>query len=182
MSEAKPQTGTVEGIDTKAEKEVWTGRPSQLTNIRAYVGCGLLCILGIVGISLLSGKIGISNVIIGILIWLPLTLCFALYRWLRVRCLSYELTNQRLRLHEGILTRRTEEMELYRVKDTAFSQTLFERVFGLGTIHLTTSDASNPEVDLASIPVGNAREVRERIRALTEQLRSKKRVREVDWN
>ncbi len=139
-------------IDNTPEKDVWSGGPSQYTNLGVYIACILI---------------------------LPIP--YAIYKWLRVRCTQYVVTTERLHLTEGILSRTTEELELYRVKDTAFSQSVFERIFGLGTIKLTTSDASHPEVTLQSIPLDEAKSVREQIRHITEELRQKKRVREVDY-
>lgn len=141
---------------TRTEAQVWTGRPSQVANLGAFVWCGLLC-------------------------WLVVPIFVAVWRYLFVRTVRYELTTQRFRVTSGVLSRRTDELELYRLKDTAFSQTLFQRLFGLGTIAMATSDESTPLAVIASIPACRAKELREQIRNLVEDLRDRKRVREVDY-
>ena len=141
---------------TRVETEVWTGRPSQVANLGVFVWCSLLC-------------------------WLVVPIFVAIWRYLLVRTLRYELTSQRFRVTSGVLARRTDELELYRVKDSEFSQTLFQRLFGLGTIAMATSDESTPLVSIQSIPANRAKELREQIRNLVEDLRDRKRVREIDY-
>jgi len=142
---------------TRVESRVWTGRPSQIANLGAFVWCALLC-------------------------WLVIPIFVAVWRYLLVRTMRYELTTQRFRVTSGVLARRTDELELYRCKDSEFSQTLFQRLFGLATIAMATSDESSPIAVIASIPACRAKELRERIRNLVEDLRDRKRVREVDYS
>ena len=71
---------------------------------------------------------------------------------------TYTLTDNCLFIRSGFLTVREEEIRLYRVMDVTLKQSFRERLFGLGTIHLCTSDQSTPEVDIRRIK--NAREVR----------------------
>jgi uncharacterized membrane protein YdbT with pleckstrin-like domain len=90
----------------------------------------------------------------------------------------YELTSQRLRITRGILNRRLDELELYRVKDYVMEQPLLLRVFGLGNITVVTSDATTPTVALRAI--AGATDVREKLRNAVQAERDRKRVRELD--
>ena len=63
---------------------------------------------------------------------------------------TYTLTDNCLFIRSGLLTVREEDVTLRR--------SFRERLFGLGTIHLCTSDQSTPEIDIRRIK--NAREVR----------------------
>jgi uncharacterized membrane protein YdbT with pleckstrin-like domain len=114
--------------------------------------------------------------------WLVLPFGRAVWRYLIVRTTRYELTSQRLRTTRGIISRHVEELELYRVKDTAFSQSVFERVFGLATVRITSSDHSTPITTIDSVPAPIAQWVREAIRGCVEELRTRKQVREVDYS
>jgi membrane protein YdbS with pleckstrin-like domain len=53
------------------------------------------------------------------------------------------------------------------------------RVFGLGSLHLETSDRSLPQVTIPAIP--DATNLRETLRREVENVRDKKRVRELDF-
>jgi uncharacterized membrane protein YdbT with pleckstrin-like domain len=71
--------------------------------------------------------------------------------YVRVRTVRYELTTQRIRERRGILTRTLEEIELFRVDDSQVRQTLLQRMVGLGTVTLHTSDVTNPQFVLRSV-------------------------------
>src|SRR5262249_22284433 len=90
----------------------------------------------------------------------------------------YDLTTQRLRIHTGILNRRLEEIELYRVKDYVMDRPLALRLLGLGHLTLVTSDASARTVRLEAIP--SVETGREQLRAAVQSERDRKRVRELD--
>ena len=131
------------------ESIVWTGHPSQWQNIGWYIACLLL---------------------------VPIP--FALWKWLETRNTIYSLSDQRLKFTRGVLTKTTEDLELYRVRDTKFEQGFFERMVGLGRIQLFTTDESSPSIVLPYIQ--DAEAVREKIRGLVEARRDAKRVRYLD--
>lgn len=136
------------------ERHVWSGTPSQVLNIGNFVFMGLF-------------------------FWLVIPLFVILWKWLIIKSTKYEITTERIRTKTGILNKKTNELELYRVRDYKFEQPLSLRSFSLGNIILQTSDRSNPEVVLRAIP--NGEELREQIRKHVEECRIKKRVREVDF-
>ena len=136
------------------EENVWTGSPSQITNLGTYVVCGLLTLTGI-----------------GAIFAIP----YAFWKYLVVKCQRYELTSQRLKVHSGVLNRKMDELELYRVKDTKFDQPFFLRIFGLGNVILVSSDATTPISAIHGIK--DAEQIREKLRTLVEDRRDQKRVR-----
>lgn len=78
-------------------------------------------------------------------------------------------------MHSGVFSKKTEELELYRVKDTKFYQPFFLRIFGLGNVVIMSSDTTTP---ISSIPaIKNAQNLREQIRQLVEDRREQKQVR-----
>jgi uncharacterized membrane protein YdbT with pleckstrin-like domain len=139
--------------DAGEERIVWSGRPSQVLNLPAFLLCGLLC-------------------------WLVIPIFIGLWKWLVLRFTEYEITSERLRINTGVLSRSSDELELYRVKDTRFEQPFWLRIFGLGNVVLSTSDRTDPVITLTAIPGG--REVREKLRNQVERLRVRKGVREID--
>ncbi len=91
------------------------------------------------------------------------------------RSTQYEVTTQRIRLRRGILTKRTDEMELYRTIDATLVEPFNLRMFGLGTVELRTSDATTPIIRIEA--VRGARKLREELRQHIEDCRDRKRVR-----
>ena len=153
-----------------SEDVLWKGSPSQVLNFGKYsIALLLLVGIGVVGTSYYS------------LAWfaLPLPLLWIVWNYLSVRCRVYELTTERLRLYEGVLNQKVDELELYRIKDTTMNRPFWLRVFGLSTLSLKTSDRTHPQVEIVAIADGTG--LRETLRKQVEFWRDRKRVREVDF-
>lgn len=110
-------------------------------------------------------------------IW-SFTIIVPIWRYLVVKNTVYELTNERLLCHSGVLNKTTEELELYRVKDVKEYKPLLYRLVGLGNVYVSSSDKSTPITYLHAIK--DSKEVRENIRKLSDTRRDLKRVREID--
>ena len=94
------------------------------------------------------------------------------------RGLEHGTGAQRLSTRRGVFNRVTEDLELYRVRDSRFEQDLAERMLGLGQVVLFTTDETSPEIRMTFIK--DAEAVREKIRTLVEARRDAKRVRYLD--
>lgn len=88
---------------------------------------------------------------------------------------KYMLTEDRLFVEKGLLTSTLDEENLYRVRDVSVTRTLGQRIFGLGTVKVFSTDASNGETTLESIK--NPIEVKEEIVRLVEAARKKHNIR-----
>src|SRR5687767_10432403 len=156
------------------ETIVWQGHPSQILNLHIFLLCGLVA-AGLIAIAyVFRENLGIPGmyIVAGVAI---IPLLFAFIKWLQVKFRRYELTTERLRLRSGILSRKTDEIELYRVKDYVLHEPFMLRLWGLGDIVLTTTDDANPSVLLKAIDQPNA--LRDQIRKHVELRREAKRVR-----
>lgn len=71
--------------------------------------------------------------------WLLAGLCFRTIAWL---CRSYTLTARRLFVAKGILSRAYAEVPLVRIQHATLTQSFLERIFGLGTIGISTADGN----------------------------------------
>lgn len=88
-------------------------------------------------------------------------------RYARLRTTYYRLTNQRLTVESGLLSKRIDDVDLRSVEDVAFEQSALERLLGVGRLSIVSSDRSRPRLQLLGIR--SAREVRERLRAAAYQ-------------
>lgn len=150
------------------ETTLWEGRPSQWLNLGPFL---IALTLGI--------AIGIGGVFVFPVWGLEVVpVLYLIWRWLLVRSQKFELTSERLRVTEGIFNQKIDEIELYRVKDIAMERPLWMRMTGLASVLLDTSDRSMPKLTLPAI--SNGVELREQLRKQVEEIRDKKRVREVD--
>jgi uncharacterized membrane protein YdbT with pleckstrin-like domain len=63
----------------------------------------------------------------------------------------YTLTGEKLLIDTGFLNQKQEEIMLFRITDITLERRLFQRLFGLGTIHCCSADKTTPEFDIANI-------------------------------
>lgn len=114
-----------------------------------------------------------------LLCWLVLPVAWALYCYLRTANHRYTLTDQRLLVESGIIVKRVEALELYRVKDMSVAGTFLQTVFGRGQVILRSTDTTCPTLLINAVP--NAVGVSELIRDTVEACRAAKGVRAFDY-
>lgn len=83
----------------------------------------------------------------------------------------YELKEDKLCISSGVLSKRYEEIRLYRIRDFTVKRSLLQRIFGLGTIHICSADSTSPEYDI--INIRNALQVKDLMSDQVEKARSK---------
>jgi uncharacterized membrane protein YdbT with pleckstrin-like domain len=136
-----------------AEETIWRGTSSQKKNLGLFLLCGLLC-------------------------WLIVPIFIAFARYLQTKNKVYELTNERLKITEGVFSKTTDSVELYRVKDIEVLQPFISRMLGVENILVTTSDVSAPHILFDAIPTTVG--LPDKLRNQVEIIRMQKRVREID--
>ena len=87
----------------------------------------------------------------------------------------YALSEDRLFQSVGFLNIKDEEVLLYRVRDIDTSRSLFQRIFGVGTVVVMSSDKSTPTLELKNIK--NPMEVKELLHRQVEEMKIRRRVR-----
>ena len=87
----------------------------------------------------------------------------------------YALSEDRLFLSQGFLNIKDDEVLLYRVRDIDSSRSLWQRIFGVGTINILSSDKSMPNLVLQNVK--NPVEVKEMIHQQVEKVKIERRVR-----
>ena len=101
-----------------------------------------------------------------------------IWQILKVYCISYEIDPEELRYYSGILSRKHEYIELYRIKDFRVERPMIYRMFGLGDLTIYTSDKTTPVLQLNAI--SEPEEKYKILRGLVELNRREKHVFEVD--
>ena len=86
----------------------------------------------------------------------------------------YALTEEKLIIDTGFLSRKEDEIRLYRIMDISLHRSFWERIFGLGTIHCCSGDKTSPEFSIRHIKL--ARERKEELSKLVEKRRLERRV------
>jgi uncharacterized membrane protein YdbT with pleckstrin-like domain len=160
------------------EKTVFRGSPSLLTRFGGLFLGFILFAASVALIFVLRAQNPAYQWIFGAVAALALIYIIAMI--LIVKSTQYEVTSERIRIRKGIVSKRTDELELYRANDTSLIEPLSLRMFGLGTIEVRTADSSTPTVHLQAIH--DARQVREQLRKCIEECRDRKGVRVTEFD
>ena len=161
-------------------------RPSQLVNLGHFLIVLLFIPLIFIPNETISEFLP-TELILGNLeihlIRLPLYLFMAVllkpgYHILKTCCICYEINPEELQYTSGILHRKHEYIELFRVKDFQVDRPLIYRFFGLGNLVIYTSDKTTPVFRLEAIR--KPEEVYTVLRGLVELNRKEKHVYEID--
>ncbi len=100
------------------------------------------------------------------------------YFGLPISFTKYSLGEDRLFLEQGIFNLKTDDVLLYRVRDIDLNMKLTQRVFGVGTVCVHSSDQSMPHLELKNIK--QPRQVKEMIHKCVEEAKDKRRMRAME--
>jgi uncharacterized membrane protein YdbT with pleckstrin-like domain len=116
----------------------------------------VLVLLIVVGLgSYLAALVGAQSwspwvrIVLGV-IGLGLIVRFTLMPLIRWRTTHFVITNRRVLVREGLITRRGTDIPMRRITGVQFRQSLFERLFGVGT--LVMESASDDPLEFEDIP------------------------------
>ena len=130
-----------------AEEDLWSGAYSAKAMVGSFAAAGVLTVLGAV-LAALAGPVGWMAWLIGVIVvWCGLGLLYA-YRRMTVR---YRLSTYRFFHDTGLLSRVGNRVEVIDIDDVTVTQGPIERIFGVGTIRIESSDKTHPDLYLPGI-------------------------------
>ena len=104
-----------------------------------------LVLLAIAPSSVSGHDLGEVKLLIGLALVLVVG-ATVLVRWVQWRCLTYSLTDHRIVVRRGILSRFTESIALDRVQDSGVRQRLLARLLKFGDVEIESAGADGTEV------------------------------------
>jgi len=135
------------GSDGDSEKLLWQGNycPQALAgpaSLATLISVGMIVatlIYEIPGWPISAGVI--------VLLWVGVVGTYLVRR----ASIQYELTCQRFIHQSGLIRRRTDRIEVIDIEDVSFVQGPVERIMGIGTIEITSTDRSHPHLTMPGI-------------------------------
>jgi uncharacterized membrane protein YdbT with pleckstrin-like domain len=130
------------------EQELWHGSYSP----KAMYGSWLLAIVAtlIAAVLCALAPTPITWMVAAVIV-VVLWLCLLVYYLIARLSVEYTLTTQRFIHKAGLLRRVSNRIEVIDIDDVTYEQGLIERMFGVGTIKLLSSDLSDPKLVLRGI-------------------------------
>ena len=92
---------------------------------------------------------------------------------------KYRMSEDRIFHEKGLLTVHEEEILLYRVRDLELKMSLGQRLFGVGSVIIHSSDKTAPSLELENIK--NPRDVKEQLYQQVEKCKEARRVRATEF-
>ena len=112
------------------EKQViYEGSPSQLVNLGTIILCVIFC-------------------------WLIMPIIFLIVIILKTKFTKTTITTKEIISEHGVLSKTTDELLLKRITDVRLSQPFWQRIFGLSTISVSTTDVSSGVLNIKGVPNG----------------------------
>lgn len=88
---------------------------------------------------------------------------------------KYSLSETKLLVNTGLFNVKEEEMRLYRIRDLRFTQSFVDKLFGVGSICVDSTDVSLPHLDIKHVK--QPRKVKDVLSASVEQSRKRNGIR-----
>lgn len=88
---------------------------------------------------------------------------------------TYTICSTKLLINSGLLSSTEDEVLLYRIVDMTLKRTLFQKMFGLGTVIIHAQDKTTPTLEIKNIK--NSREFKELLSDQVENEKTRLRMR-----
>ncbi len=116
---------------------------------------------------------GHPDIIYSFSVYLSLFILFPYY-WYKRIMIKYRITSQRIRIETGIINRKIENIELYRIDDFELAYPILMRILGYGILIIKSTDRNAPVINLYGLP--NAEAIYEKLRECSLRERQRRGI------
>lgn len=127
------------------EKVIFEGRPSWRSIVSFYV-TGFVAAVAAGVIAALIDKTRT-----GVLVYLGVMAVILIIGYVRRLSTRYTMTNERLHIQRGLLSRKSQQTNLARVQNVNTSQSLIERLLRVGTVDFDTAGTDDSDFTFAGV-------------------------------
>jgi uncharacterized membrane protein YdbT with pleckstrin-like domain len=133
-------------VVAEGEQVVWSGRPSWRGRI-SIVAPGIVLTAAVVAVLVWADVSKTVTLIVG-LVLLAVTVVWALLETIRWK---YTITDRRVFVRHGLVSVNEQTARLERVQDLTLRQTLFDRLFGVGTLQIDTAGSEGGPLEFRAL-------------------------------
>jgi membrane protein YdbS with pleckstrin-like domain len=161
--------------DGPARREMlYEGSPSWKAHLGYYLAMAFAAAIVIGLLQLIVKNAATMTKVLNALIPLALAALFVFGLHVYRRSIKFRISNTVIEHERGVLAKRIDVVQLWRVRDVAYKQSLVDRILGIAHIEVVTSDATNPNFEIVGMPA--SRQLFENLRDSIEIQRQSKNV------
>jgi membrane protein YdbS with pleckstrin-like domain len=90
------------------------------------------------------------------------------------KSIKFRVTTTVIEWERGLLSKRIDVLQLWRIRDVVYKQNLVDRILGIAHVEIVASDATNPDLEIVGLPA--SRQLFEQLRDSIEIQRQAKNV------
>jgi uncharacterized membrane protein YdbT with pleckstrin-like domain len=94
--------------------------------------------------------------------------------WTRTKSSRWKLTSRRIEIETGLLAKKIDTLELWRVRDVELRQSLLDRLVGVSSLYVTAHDGGSPVLEVRGVPGDRA--IYDRLMAAVMEARQQRGV------
>jgi len=178
LAPSAPPFARAAGTPAKDEAKremLYEGNPSWKAFVGYYLLAGFVAVLLMVVLGMIAGSgAPMKTKAINVLIPLAAAAVFLFGVHVYRKSIKFRVSNTVIEYEKGVLSKRIDVVQLWRVKDVTYKQSLVDRVLSIAHIQVVTSDATNPSFDIVGMPA--SRKLFEQLRDSIEIQRQAKNV------
>jgi uncharacterized membrane protein YdbT with pleckstrin-like domain len=81
---------------------------------------------------------------------------FLLSVWMKTKAVRWKVTSRRIERESGLLSKRVDTIELWRIRDVEYRQSILDRMFGVSSLVVTAHDGASPYLEIRGMPASRA--------------------------
>jgi uncharacterized membrane protein YdbT with pleckstrin-like domain len=155
-------------------KMIYDGSPSWKAYLGQYLLVGFIAVACAVLIPMAgkptSGKTMALEIVIPIGAAVLVGFVLGFYR----KSIRFRVTTTAIEFERGVLSKRIDVLQLWRIKDVVYKQNLIDRILRIAHVEIIAQDAANPDLEIVGMPA--SRQLFEQLRDSIEIQRQAKNV------
>lgn len=164
------------GPSLAAAEVIFKGTPSWKGQFWSVLAAALLVVVGLAAAPTLhiGAQVEWPSALIAAAVVTGLGFLWSLILWAGRTTLTFHVTTRAIDVESGLLSKNIETLQLWKVRDIEFSQTVTDRVLGVARIRIFTTDVTTPQFVLWGLP--GSRTVFEKLKESIEIARQTRNV------
>ncbi|HEY1818160.1 MAG TPA: PH domain-containing protein [Kofleriaceae bacterium] len=155
-------------------KMIYDGSPSWKAYLGQYLLVGFLGLACAVLIPMVDHNASLKNTTLEIVIPLGAAVLIGFVLGFYRKSIRFRVTSTAIEFERGVLSKRIDVLQLWRIKDVVYKQNLADRILRIAHVEIIAQDAANPDLEIVGMPA--SRQLFEQLRDSIEIQRQAKNV------